>query len=832
VTTERIDIEVREDGARVVKREFDAIADHADRADNSIESMNEELRRMSGLASSVGSAGRGIGSFAGAGEAQIASLRSELAGMQAQLDASTAQVHQLQAALAGLRMPPAIPGLAPQMARFGQQTQLARHHLLNLGFQFNDLGVQLASGANPLIAIVQQGAQITGIMQQAGIGIGGVVRAMGGMIAPLLPLIAAIGAVVGGFALFKRDINEDAEPALKEFTKTLGLTRRELLQLEDVTVTMGDMFRGLWKTIDDLTGIGDAFTNMWKKFIGAMEIVGDVIIKSVAGWSGLFVGTFNTIMETWRTFPDAFAELFIDATNGAIGGIESLINASVSGLNAFRSTILENTGLEVFPELSETKLGRMTNVFEGASQDIAQSLRENVVQATVEARQGVEGFFESWRENSIQAAKDRLQAQADDIIEKRPDKQDNTLKKLGSDLEALLNKVDPVGQALRGLADDQDLLGRALAAGLISFDQYTKFMERLPVLANEAITPLETMNRKIQEEIDLAGMSSKQREIDADLKARVIELQKSGVDVTDEESAALREQLVVLQQVNAAAKVREDILASTTGAHEKMMLVLQQAQQLQMEGAITEEQSLRVRNDALITYFNTQTDGISGALRGLLKLQQEYTNFAQMAEDAITGAFKGAEDAIVEFTKTGEINFSNFIDSLIEDIQRLLLKVAFGQLITRLTDSLFSGAGGAAGGGGGGAVEPGGAGTPWLAAHTGRGPGDPWMTIPAYHGGRGPGEHLAMIRDDESVLTPGQMRTVSGMNQQQKTVVNVYENSSNTKVTTEEQQNDVGEREIRIMIDDATAANMGTRGSRTDSILRNKYNARQRLVTR
>ena len=57
---------------------------------------------------------------------------------------------------------------ANAMRAVGQTGQLAGHHITNLAFQFQDLGVQIASGQNPLVAFVQQGSQISGIMMQSG----------------------------------------------------------------------------------------------------------------------------------------------------------------------------------------------------------------------------------------------------------------------------------------------------------------------------------------------------------------------------------------------------------------------------------------------------------------------------------------------------------------------------------------------------------------------------------------------------------------------------------------------------------------------------------------
>jgi hypothetical protein len=57
---------------------------------------------------------------------------------------------------------------ANAMRAVGQTGQLAGHQITNLAYQFQDLGVQIASGQNPLVAFVQQGSQISGVMMQSG----------------------------------------------------------------------------------------------------------------------------------------------------------------------------------------------------------------------------------------------------------------------------------------------------------------------------------------------------------------------------------------------------------------------------------------------------------------------------------------------------------------------------------------------------------------------------------------------------------------------------------------------------------------------------------------
>lgn len=50
--------------------------------------------------------------------------------------------------------------------RFGQQQKVATHHVSNLSFQLNDIGMMMASGQNPFMLMIQQGPQVAQIFGQ------------------------------------------------------------------------------------------------------------------------------------------------------------------------------------------------------------------------------------------------------------------------------------------------------------------------------------------------------------------------------------------------------------------------------------------------------------------------------------------------------------------------------------------------------------------------------------------------------------------------------------------------------------------------------------------
>lgn len=88
-----------------------------------------------------------------------------------------------------------------------------------------------------------------------------------------------------------------------------------------------------------------------------------------------------------------------------------------------------------------------------------------------------------------------------------------------------------------------------------------------------------------------------------------------------------------------------------------------------------------------------------GANTALRKYQDELENVAASTEQAMTRAFKGMEDALVSFVKTGKLDFRSLADSIVTDLIRIQVQQSIIKPISQgIQDSggigsLFSGAG-------------------------------------------------------------------------------------------------------------------------------------------
>ncbi len=319
------------------------------------------------------------------------------------------------------------------VTRMGGSAKLAGHHVQNLVFQLNDMVVGLFSGQKPMTVFMQQGTQIGQIAMQAGVGIGGMARALLGLTASaaaaaltnpyLLAAAAAAGIAFGAFKMFQSSVKQSGE--LDRYAQSLGLTKKEMEKLGPVGITVGDTMKGLWKTVSDGLNLGSVFSTLKDWAVTAFEAVlqaGKYAVAIIyAGW----VGGFNAIRITWASLPGVVGEAAVGAANLAISGIEYLANKAIAALNwlaEWVNPVLDRVGLATITRIESVALPRMENSFAGSTARMGAQVRDEFASAFGDAMGMMDAFSARWRENSIAAAKARLAAKADEIRGDQTDK--------------------------------------------------------------------------------------------------------------------------------------------------------------------------------------------------------------------------------------------------------------------------------------------------------------------------------------------------------------------------------------------------------------------------
>ena len=97
--------------------------------------------------------------------------------------------------------------------------------------------------------------------------------------------------------------------------------------------------------------------------------------------------------------------------------------------------------------------------------------------------------------------------------------------------------------------------------------------------------------------------------------------------------------------------------------------------QAEMDRAVLDTEAQKERALALIEEgYRRQREGAFGATQAMRKYAEDAGNTAAHVEGAMTNAFKGMEDALVEFVMTGKLNFTALANSIVADITRIIIK--------------------------------------------------------------------------------------------------------------------------------------------------------------
>lgn len=151
---------------------------------------------------------------------------------------------------------------------------------------------------------------------------------------------------------------------------------------------------------------------------------------------------------------------------------------------------------------------------------------------------------------------------------KGPD-QEKMLQRLQHELDNTVGRITPVLGAQHELAAAQDTFNRAIDKGLISQQQANDYMELYEEQLKDQLKPLEAVTDRLNDEIKLAGMLNEERQVEAQMLQITDQLKRAGIKTTEDQNAALREQLVLLQETDKLAAAKEGFLQQSKGKRDE-----------------------------------------------------------------------------------------------------------------------------------------------------------------------------------------------------------------------------------------------------------------------
>lgn len=262
------------------------------------------------------------------------------------------------------------------------------------------------------------------------------------------------------------------------------------------------------------------------------------------------------------------------------------------------------------------------------------------------------------------------------------------------------------------------------------------------------------------------------------------------------------------QAMAKANEWRENILnnlKSNTGDYEKYK---EQVNQLY-------DDMVKKANEAALSSSKNLKDGFK---RGFQNVQNELSDFASLAENAVKNAFSNMENALVSFVTTGKASFSDFANAIISDMMQIAIRQSITMpLLTGISSYL-----GFAMAHSGGVV-----GADNLASKA----VNPAVFVgaPKFHSGGLVGDEVPIIaKRGETIFTKGQMQALGGELNRKTPVnvnVNVHNNASGTKAYATSSQDNDGNVSIDVIVEqiESTIGKNISKGEGLSPILEQRY---------
>lgn len=438
---------------------------------------------------------------------------------------------------------------------------------------------------------------------------------------------------------------------------------------------------GFGQFADRLTGLDKATLKTVTAF--------DRLVATWVGMKAAFEAVMSNIENVMKEFPKFTGNIAIEAANLFLKGFAWMVNKGYELWAFFINKVANALNLgNVLQEQLNFKLElptfdtpQITQTAQHAGNAFMNAYTQAIKDAA--ARNAIKGTIDN-KDNPITPinANDAKKAKRE-------------LDQLRNSLNSLRSALDPIWGAQLAVAEAQDVLNKSVQKGLITDRERADLLQKVAKAYEDQLDPLAALNRELDESFGLLKLNNRERAIEADVLQSVKQLREAGLEVGAREINQIRERIQLLQKENDIASMRDSIRDDVMGPSENLANGTEAIRQLMEsypEYADQFEQKLLDLQYAALEGSMTIGDGFE---RGFIQIQKRMTDMASLSEELVTKSFSAAEDAVVNFVKTGEFSLEDFSSMFLEMTTRMLTRWIMMQAM-----GIFSG--GMAGGGGGG----------------------------------------------------------------------------------------------------------------------------------
>ena len=734
--------------------------------------------------------------------------------------------------------------------------------------QLTDIATQLAGGQSPFLIMMQQGGQLRDMFGSVTGALSGVGRTVLGMITPFTAVTAAAAAfgyaayagaqqsdelnkqliLTGGAAGYTAGQIEQMARSLRDTQGVSAGTARDLM----TGLAASGQFVG--KNLDDAAAAAARLQKLSGQ--SSDEIVKDFskMASGVASWAAEHNKQFNYLSVAQFKHIKQLEEMGdkegaikanVEALNKALadrkqdlGYLEEAWKSLGKAASAAWDAML-NIGREETPEAKLDKLKAKLNEMRQAGgarkgwfgETIADENGDPAIAA--KAMANLQGEIDK-----LQAVVDEGQAKAREKAKAAAETREKIEQIQSGKLAALENaNIQLSLERLKGKAEKeiaiQEEKGQRLEnefrAGLISEQKYNDgklaiakaiLDERMKLVEQEEAVE---RGRTPHSQADIVQKEVKLQALRNELAKLQAESNKAALKAEGDRAAYLRQMNDEVEKFSRNQQARIDQIRAEADASSMSTLEYRkhtEALRINKEAAdaaagktpewiakINEEAEAKkkaIKTELELAYAKSRTFS-AGANDAFKDYIENVNNAARQSKQLFQDAFKGMEDALVNFVKTGKLDFSSLADSIVSDmvriaIQRQILGPLMGTGVNGdygIMGSIGKSIGSFFGFANGGIMTSSGA-LPLNTYANGGIANRPQMAL--FGEGRTP-EAFVPLPDGRHI--PVAMQGGGGGS---NVVVNVVNNASGTKATAQERQDSNGQRVIDVMIEQVKAS--------------------------
>lgn len=527
---------------------------------------------------------------------------------------------------------------AKSVPTIGQSFQVLKNNVLDLVGRFDQATGASAAVSRALMFISENLDTVAKVAVSAAAGlalVGGTATAINVARNAVLALNAAIAANPIGFLLV---LLTSAITALTMFRDQIKLGTDETTTLGDLMRAFGEtvsaVFKSVWQWAQDTFG---PLIQLVKDWLGEIDlsVVGILRLtaKVVDSYYGFWFGAIRAVITLFKGLPSALGDIMTQALNVVLGKIGNFVNAAGELL----STVTEFAGLG---RIAAVDL-KITNENRGAAQQLGRDVG-NAFRDGFNSVNYAQTFLEDRIKRAQEIGKERAAADngpAADLNQSgtrnlpvdadAAKKAAQEMKKLQDALASLIGSYDRVWAAQKEYTDGVELLERAQAAGLITEERKAQVLRLMEEQLRDQLDPLGALNREMDRERELLGMTAEQREIENQVRSIQQDLLSQGIILNEKELAQLRERIALLQQETKLSEQRNQILDGTLGRQKAFADQLAALNSLIADGTLTREQA----NAYLVEQNSTLLQGtLEGQQAQIEATRQMYEQIDQLRQ--------------------------------------------------------------------------------------------------------------------------------------------------------------------------------------------------------